>query len=123
MLIDPIFSERASPVPFAGPKRIAPFPIDVPDLPPIDVVLISHNHYDHLDEATVRRLAAQPGSPPLSSCRSGSRRGSRDIGIDRVVELDWWQSAREGASTIMFVPVQHWCRRTLTDGMETLWGG
>jgi N-acyl-phosphatidylethanolamine-hydrolysing phospholipase D len=64
LLFDPIFSERASPVGFAGPKRVVPLPIDIGDLPRIDIVMISHNHYDHLDADSVRRLAAMPqGSP------------------------------------------------------------
>jgi L-ascorbate metabolism protein UlaG (beta-lactamase superfamily) len=122
ILVDPIFSERASPVPFAGPKRIAPVPVDVADLPPIDFVLISHNHYDHLDEPSVRRLAAMARSPrflvPL-----GLKAWFADIGIENVEEMDWWQSVRDGGTTITFVPVQHWSRRTLTDRDQTLWGG
>jgi N-acyl-phosphatidylethanolamine-hydrolysing phospholipase D len=123
MLIDPMFSERASPVPFAGPKRIAPLPIDVPDLPPIDVVMITHNHYDHLDEPSVRRLAGMPQSSPRFLVPLGLKAWFADIGIERVEEMDWWQSVREGSATITFVPVQHWSRRTLTDRDKTLWGG
>ena len=115
MLIDPMFSERASPVPFAGPKRIAPLPIDVPDLPPIDVVMITHNHYDHLDEASVRRLAGMPQGSPRFLVPLGLKAWFADLGIERVEEMDWWQSVREGSATITFVPVQHWSRRTLTD--------
>jgi L-ascorbate metabolism protein UlaG (beta-lactamase superfamily) len=122
VLVDPMFPERASAVPFAGPQRIAPVPVDIDDLPPIDVVLISHNHYDHLDEDSVRRLAARSPSPrflvPL-----GLESWFAGIGIENVEEMDWWQDTREGAVTITFVPVQHWSRRTLIDRDQTLWGG
>jgi len=123
ILVDPIFSERASPVSFAGPHRVVPLPFDVPDLPPIDVVLITHNHYDHLDEPTVRRLAGQRGGSPRFLVPLGLKQWFGDLRIDRVEEMDWWQSVREGDATITFVPVQHWSRRTPFDTNRTLWGG
>jgi L-ascorbate metabolism protein UlaG (beta-lactamase superfamily) len=123
ILVDPMFSERASPVLFAGPKRIAPLPIDVPDLPRIDLVLITHNHYDHLDEPSVRRLAAMAQGSPRFLVPLGLKAWFEDIGIERVDEFDWWQSVRDGEATITFVPVQHWSRRTLFDRDRTLWGG
>ncbi len=123
VLIDPIFSERASPLPFVGPKRVAPLPIDIPDLPPVDVVLITHNHYDHLDEASVRRLAALPQGSPRFLVPLGLKAWFIDIGIERVEEYDWWQSTRDGELEITFVPVQHWSRRNLVDRDRTLWGG
>jgi N-acyl-phosphatidylethanolamine-hydrolysing phospholipase D len=123
ILVDPIFSERASPVPFAGPKRVAPLPIELADLPPIDLVLITHNHYDHLDEPSVRRLAALPQGSPRFLVPLGLKAWFADIGIERVEEMDWWQSVREGDVTITLVPVQHWSRRTPFDRNRTLWGG
>jgi L-ascorbate metabolism protein UlaG (beta-lactamase superfamily) len=123
IVVDPIFSERASPVTFAGPRRVVPPPFDVAALPPIDLVLISHNHYDHLDEPTVRALAELPGQRPRFLVPLGLKTWFADLGIDRVDELDWWQSVRDGAATITFVPVQHWSRRTLFDTNRTLWGG
>jgi N-acyl-phosphatidylethanolamine-hydrolysing phospholipase D len=123
ILVDPIFSERASPVPFAGPKRIVPAPVDVPDLPPIDVVLITHNHYDHLDEPSVRRLAAMAQRSPRFLVPLGLAAWFAEIGIEHVEEMDWWQSVREGEANITFVPAQHWSRRTLVDRDRTLWGG
>ena len=123
VLFDPIFSDRASPLPFAGPRRIVPLPIDIPELPKIDVVMISHNHYDHLDEDSVLRLAAMPQGSPRFLVPLGLKAWFIERGITRVDEYDWWQSAIEGPLTITLVPVQHWSRRTLTDTNETLWGG
>jgi L-ascorbate metabolism protein UlaG (beta-lactamase superfamily) len=123
VLFDPQFSERASPVQFAGPKRSKPLPLDPRELPRIDVVAISHNHYDHLDLDTVKALAAQPGGSPLFLVPLGLVAWFRDQGIERVAELDWWQSHGAGALRFTLVPVQHWSKRTLWDTNETLWGG
>jgi N-acyl-phosphatidylethanolamine-hydrolysing phospholipase D len=123
ILTDPIFSERASPVGFAGPKRHVPPGVALADLPRIDAVLISHNHYDHLDAASVKAIAAQPGGPPLFIVPLGVKAWLAGAGIGNAVELDWWQSARVGAVEIVLTPVQHWSGRSLTDRMETLWGG
>ncbi|MFZ3322145.1 MAG: MBL fold metallo-hydrolase [Usitatibacter sp.] len=123
MLFDPQFSERASPVQFAGPKRIVPLPIEVADLPRIDVVLVSHNHYDHLDVDSVKKLAARPEGSPLFLVPLGLKAWFAGIGIERVEELDWWQSRNVGPLTFTLVPVQHWSKRTLFDTNRTLWGG
>ncbi len=123
ILIDPHFSEYASPVQFAGPRRIVPLPIDIPELPRIDVVLTTHNHFDHLDRDTVKRLAAQPGGSPRFLVGKGLMSWFREQGIERVEEFDWWQSTSEGPLELAFVPVQHWSRRTLWDTNRTLWGG
>ena len=123
VLFDPIFSEYASPFAFAGPKRIVPLPIDIEALPRIDVVMISHNHYDHLDEATVKRLAAMPQGSPRFLVPLGLKAWFQERGIERVDEYDWWQSTDEGPLRITMVPVQHWSKRTLTDANATLWGG
>jgi N-acyl-phosphatidylethanolamine-hydrolysing phospholipase D len=123
VLFDPIFSDRASPVAFAGPKRIVPLPIDIADLPQIDVVMISHNHYDHLDLASVQRLAAMPQGSPRFLVPLGLKAWFTAQGIDRVDEYDWWQATTDGPLTMTLVPVQHWSRRGLTDTDATLWGG
>jgi L-ascorbate metabolism protein UlaG (beta-lactamase superfamily) len=123
VLVDPQFSERASPVSFAGPRRIVPLTIDVPALPKIDVVLISHNHYDHLDTDSVRRLAAMPSGSPLFLVPLGLKAWFASKGIDRVEEYDWWQLHELGGMRFTLVPVQHWSKRTLTDTNQTLWGG
>jgi L-ascorbate metabolism protein UlaG (beta-lactamase superfamily) len=123
ILTDPQFSERASPVSFAGPRRAVELPIALEALPRIDVVLISHNHYDHLDLHTVQSLAAQPGGSPLFLVPLGLKEWFADHGMDRVEELDWWQSREAGAARFTFVPVQHWSKRTLWDMNQSLWGG
>jgi N-acyl-phosphatidylethanolamine-hydrolysing phospholipase D len=123
MLFDPIFSERASPVGFAGPRRIVPLPIDIPQLPRIDVVMISHNHYDHLDAESIKRLAAMPQGSPRFLVPLGLKAWFAELGITRVDEYDWWQDTREDTLKITFVPVQHWSKRRLNDTNQTLWGG
>ena len=124
VLVDPQFSERASPVPFAGPKRIVPLPITLEELPRIDVVLVSHNHYDHLDVATVKALAAAGnGAAPLFLVPLGLRAWFHGLGIESVEEYDWWQTRALGALRFTLVPVQHWSKRTLWDTNKTLWGG
>ncbi len=123
VLTDPIFSERASPLSYIGPKRAQPPGIALADLPRIDVVLISHNHYDHLDAASVRALNAQDGGPPLFVVPQGNGEWMGEAGIDNVVELAWWQSHRIGAVEVVMTPVQHWSGRRLDDRLATLWGG
>lgn len=123
ILFDAQFSARASPVQFAGPPRIVPLPIDIPELPRIDAVMLSHNHYDHLDEDSVKRLAAMAGGSPRFLVPMGLAKWFRGIGIERVEEFNWWQSTTEGALRVTFVPSQHWSKRTLWDTNESLWGG
>ena len=123
ILTDPIFSERASPLGFIGPKRHLAPGLALAELPHIDAVVVSHNHYDHLDAASVKALAAQPGGPPLFIVPLGVKAWLAGSGIANAVELDWWQAARVGSVEIVFTPVQHWSGRSLTDRMETLWGG
>jgi len=109
MLTDPIFSDRASPLSLVGPKRAHPPGIALRDLPHIDLVLISHNHYDHLDEASVRALSTQAGGSPLFLVSSGVKAWFKDVGISNVIELTWWQSHRmqsaSGPVEIVFTPV------------------
>lgn len=127
VLTDPVFSERASPVPFAGPRRAQPPGLSLAQLPHIDLVLVSHDHYDHLDEASVRALAAQPGGPPLFIAPLGVGQWLREAGLTRVVELDWWDmhrvAAPAGPVEVHLTPAQHWSGRTLGDRMRRLWGG
>lgn len=127
ILTDPQFSERASPFSFLGPRREVPLPFRLDELPRIDVVLISHNHYDHLDLPTVLALAAQPGGPPLFVVPLGIDLWLREQGIASSRALDWWDSVRVPAPdapvTVHLVPVQHWTSRTPWDRNRVLWGG
>ena len=119
ILTDPHWGERASPVGFAGPRRLLPPGIRFEDLPDIDVVVISHDHYDHLDEGTVRRLARE--HRPRFFVPLGIKAWLAERGIDDVVELDWWQSASFGGLEIHCTPAQHSSGRTLTDQNLRLW--
>lgn len=122
-ITDPMFSERASPVSLIGPKRVLPPAPALAELPHIDVVLISHDHYDHLDTASVRALAAQAGGPPLFIVPLGLKAWLAEREIHNAVELDWWQSHRVGAAEVVLTPVQHWSGRSYVDRMQRLWGG
>jgi N-acyl-phosphatidylethanolamine-hydrolysing phospholipase D len=127
ILTDPIFSERASPVQFAGPKRYQPPGIAIKDLPRIDAVLLSHNHYDHLDTASVKALNAQPGGAPLFIVPLGVKKWFAQEGITNVQQMDWWDKTTvktaAGQVEVHFTPVQHWSARSLGDRRATLWGG
>lgn len=126
ILFDPLFKGRASPLFFYGPKRHQPPPIALDELPEIDAVVISHNHYDHLSLPVVRRLYRRRGSAtrfylPLGVERwfaryvSGGEEG-------RLVALDWWEKVELGGVELGFLPTQHWSVRTLWDRNRTLWG-
>ena len=127
VLTDPVFSSRASPVQFAGPRRAQPPGIRVQDLPHIDVVAISHNHYDHLDRGSIGALARQAGGAPLFLVPLGLKVWLGALGITRALELDWWdthlQPTAAGPIEIHFTPAQHWSARSLRDRNKTLWGG
>lgn len=123
VLTDPVFSERASPVQFAGPKRVQLPGLALAQLPPIDVVLISHNHYDHLDKNTVIALANKAPTATLFIVPLGLKSWFEDLGIGNVKELDWWDSVTVKGVEFNFTPVQHWSSRSLNDRSQTLWGG
>jgi L-ascorbate metabolism protein UlaG (beta-lactamase superfamily) len=123
LIADPQFSERASPLAAFGPKRVMPLTFAVEELPHIDVVLISHNHYDHLDLDTVKALATRHDPRPLFLVPLGLKGWFAARGITRVEELDWWQSREDAGLRLTFVPVQHWSKRTLWDANRSLWGG
>jgi L-ascorbate metabolism protein UlaG (beta-lactamase superfamily) len=122
VLTDPIWSERASPVGWAGPKRVRDPGVTWDALPPIDVVLLSHNHYDHLDVATLARLRER--YEPIMLVAAGDGRIIQPLGVRRLHELDWWSSfTLSERSKFTFVPAQHFSARSLFDRQESLWGG
>jgi L-ascorbate metabolism protein UlaG (beta-lactamase superfamily) len=122
VLTDPIWSLRASPVSFAGPRRHRPPGLRFEDLPPIDAVVLGHNHYDHLDLPTLVRL--QQAHRPRFFCGLGNGRLLARAGIERVTELDWWQAARLTPEVeLVAVPSQHFSNRGLFDRDRTLWLG
>ncbi len=117
ILTDPIWSQRASPLSFAGPKRMVPPGIPLDSLPKIDVVLISHDHYDHLDKQTIRRL----GNRPLYLVPLGVGALLKSWGIDHYVEMDWWDEFRFNGVLFACTPAQHFSGRTLFDRNRRLW--
>lgn len=123
VLTDPIFSGRASPVQFFGPKRAQPPGLSLDQLPPVDVVLISHNHYDHLDKNTVLALSNRAQAATLFIVPLGVKAFFTELGITSVQELDWWDSTTVRGVEFHFTPVQHWSARGLGDRSQTLWGG
>lgn len=120
-LTDPVWSLRASPLQWLGPKRHRAAGIRFEDLPKIDCVLLSHNHYDHLDKPTLRRLAAR--DHPEIFCPLGLAQSLRELGFVRVHELDWWQGLEWRGLCIHAVPAQHFAARTPFDRNRTLWCG
>jgi N-acyl-phosphatidylethanolamine-hydrolysing phospholipase D len=123
VLTDPVFSERASPVNFIGPKRAQAPGIALGDLPPIDVVVISHNHYDHLDLASVRAISERSAGRTLFLVPLGLKRFLEREGVRNVTEMDWWEHKVLNGVEFHLVPVQHWSARGLNDRNQTLWGG
>ncbi len=122
IVTDPIWSERASPVSWAGPKRHRSPGLRFQDLPPIDIVLISHNHYDHLDIKTLVRLHAE--HRPRFVTGVGNRAFLEAHEITDVTELDWWEAANfSDELTVTCVPAKHFSGRGLSDGDATLWCG
>ncbi len=120
-LLDPVFSERASPFGFMGPKRFHPAPISIEELPPIAMVLISHNHYDHLDKNAVRALAPKTREFLVPK---GVDKNLVEWGVsaENIQTFDWWQSTLDTHAKITFTPAQHFSGRGFGDANETLWG-
>ena len=122
ILTDPVFSNRASPVRFAGPKRLIPPAIPIDKLPKIDVITVSHNHYDHLDSRSLKQIHnANPDATFLVP--KGDKRRLERRGIDNVKEFLWWEETEIQGSKFTFTPVQHWSARGIADRNKSLWGG
>lgn len=119
MLIDPVFSDYASPFDF-GPKRFHPPPIALQDLPKIDVVVISHDHYDHLDMKTIMYLAKQ-GTRFFVPLGVGAHLERWEVAKNEIRELEWWQHQMAGGVKIICTPTRHYSGRRLTDNKATLW--
>jgi L-ascorbate metabolism protein UlaG (beta-lactamase superfamily) len=119
-LVDPVFSEYASPFQWIGPKRFQPPPIRLEDLPPIAAVLTSHDHYDHLDMHTVQHLAAK-GTHFFVPLGIGAHLEEWSVPPSQITDLDWWESKQIDGVTFACTPAQHYSGRGPFDRMETLW--
>lgn len=119
ILLDPMAAHRASPLSFAGPERFVPFALDPRALPGVDVVVHSHDHYDHLDPQTVKTLVE--AFDPLFAVPLGLGRIVEKMGARRIVELDWWQAFELDGITYTCAPARHFSGRSLTNRNETLW--
>jgi N-acyl-phosphatidylethanolamine-hydrolysing phospholipase D len=115
LLTDPVFSDRVSPVSWAGPRRLVPPALSVDELPSIHAVLLSHSHYDHLDRPSVIRLHRRFGDELEWITPLGYQDWFRELGVEAVRELDWWERGEldgtGGPAGITACPAQHWCRR------------
>ena len=122
VLTDPVFSNRASPVGWAGPERLIPPAMSLEQLPSIDVVVISHNHYDHLDLPSLKML--QKNNPNVVFLVPQGDKALLDSnGMGNVSEFRWWQNIQIKQTEFTFTPVQHWSGRGVTGRNSSLWGG
>ncbi|HVU34640.1 MAG TPA: MBL fold metallo-hydrolase [Opitutaceae bacterium] len=122
VLFDPVFSDRVSPFPWIGPRRVQPPPLTIDTLPSIDVVCVSHDHYDHCDVDTLHALATRFDPLFVAPLRHADL--LRSAGAHRIAELDWWEShvARPGLR-VTLTPAKHWSNRLGTPRNHRLWGG
>lgn len=120
-LTDPLWYQRASPFTRLGPKRFFPNPLPIDDLPPIDAVLLSHDHYDHLDKGSILKLT-EKNIPVITMLGVGQRLLKWGVSKNLVTELDWWQPIPLGEHTITAAPARHFSGRWLGDRFTTLWG-
>jgi L-ascorbate metabolism protein UlaG (beta-lactamase superfamily) len=122
VLTDPVWGPRASPSRFAGPKRFQPVPVPLRALPPVDLVIVSHDHYDHLDYPTIRELVKRD-VPFVTSLGVGAHLEAWGVPAERITELDWWESHRVPNTelTVTAAPSQHFSGRGMKDRNTTLW--
>jgi L-ascorbate metabolism protein UlaG (beta-lactamase superfamily) len=120
ILTDPVFSERASPLPWIGPKRVRAPGLALGDLPKIDLILLSHNHYDHADLASLRALQRAHGAPAVTLLGNGALLARAGF---HAVELDWWDSTLAAGLAVTATPARHFSRRGAFDANRALWGG
>ena len=121
-LFDPVFSERTSPVQWAGPRRVHPPGLALEALPRIDIVFLSHDHYDHCDAPTLRRIAANYAPLFVTPLRNGDLLAA--AGAKRIVELDWWKThSPRGELDVTLTPTRHWSNRLGAPRNHRLWGG
>nr|WP_229699692.1 MBL fold metallo-hydrolase [Streptomyces kronopolitis] len=120
VLFDPVWGERCSPFDWAGPKRLHPVPVGLDELPPVDVVVISHDHYDHLDMPTVQGLIGT-GAAFVVPLGIGADLEFWGVPAERITELDWHESTRIEGLTLTATPAQHFCGRGLRGPQHTLW--
>jgi L-ascorbate metabolism protein UlaG (beta-lactamase superfamily) len=121
VLIDPMYAPRAGPLELAGPRRVRSPGVRFDDLPPISLVLLSHNHYDHCDLGTLKRLERL--SHPVAVTPPGNGRLLRAAGFGRIEELDWWQTSSTAPVRVTVTPAQHFSARHPFDRNKALWGG
>lgn len=122
ILTDPQFSMRSSPVQWAGPKRVVPPGVALEDLPHIDIVIISHDHYDSLDSKTIKSLRARSGGEQtMFLVPLGLKRWFHDLGVLNVIEMDWWDVYNVGPLKIIATPMQHWGKRSPFSRNNHLW--
>ena len=123
VLTDPVWGRRASPFRLVGPKRFQPMPLRLREMPPVDLVMISHDHYDHLDYPTIRALARHSAVPFVTSLGVGAHLQSWGVAPERITELDWWETHQLPGSglSVTAAPSQHFSGRGLKDRNATLW--
>jgi len=122
ILTDPIFSKRASPFRNIGPKRLIPPAIPLDAIPHIDIVTVSHNHYDHLDIHSLKKISKKHPEA-IFLVPAGDEKLLKRKKIKNVYDFDWWESIEHKGFVITFTPVQHWSKRSLFDRNKSLWGG
>lgn len=123
VLTDPVWADRASPSQLFGPRRFHAPVVELDQLPPLDAIVLSHDHYDHLDAAAVAALARQSWAPWITALGVGARLEALGVPHDRVIELDWWQQVQVPGVDLLVTatPAQHFSGRSAFDRDETLW--